>query len=71
MAPAPRIMSAWQNEDYRVCRGTWQQALATHGCAVDAYAFMTNHVDLLLAPEQTEGTFSRDAGGRANLMGAR
>lgn len=45
----------FSNEDYRIYLETFQQAAASHGCAVHAYVLMTNHVHLLLTPAQTEG----------------
>ena len=43
----------FSREDYRVYLEKLQQAAATHGCAVHAYVLMTNHVHLLVTPEQT------------------
>ncbi len=45
----------FRNEDYRTYLDMFQQAAAFHGCTVHAYVLMTNHVHLLLTPEQTEG----------------
>lgn len=38
--------------DYPIYLETLHQAAVTHGCAVHAYVLMTNHVHLLLTPEQ-------------------
>ena len=43
------------SEDYRTYLEMFQQAAASHGCKVHAYVLMTNHVHLLLTPEQKEG----------------
>jgi putative transposase len=43
------------DEDYMMYLETFQRAATTHGCAVHAYVLMTNHVHILLTPEQTEG----------------
>jgi len=45
----------YRDEDYHIYLETLQQAAVSRGCAIHAYALMTNHVHLLLTPEQTEG----------------
>jgi putative transposase len=43
----------YHDEDYRTYLETLQQAAVSHSCAVHAYVLMSNHVHLLLTPEQT------------------
>lgn len=38
--------------DYRFCLEKLQMAFEKHGCAIHAYVLMTNHVHLLLTPQQ-------------------
>jgi putative transposase len=45
----------FRDEDYRKYLETLHQAALSHGCDVHAYVLMSNHVHLLLTPEQTAG----------------
>jgi len=45
----------FRDDDCRFYLETLQQAAESHGCAVHAYVLMTNHVHLLLTPEQDDG----------------
>jgi len=41
--------------DYGFCLEKLQMAAEKHGCAIHAYVLMTNHVHLLLTPQQADG----------------
>lgn len=43
------------DDDYRRYLADLEMAARGHGCAVHAYVLMTNHVHLLVTPEDTEG----------------
>ena len=43
------------DEDYGFCLEKLQMAAEKHGCAIHAYVLMTNHVHLLLTPQQADG----------------
>ena len=46
-----RGVTFFAEEDYSFYRECLNEACDKHGCAVHAYVLMTNHVHLLLAPD--------------------
>jgi putative transposase len=50
-----RVATFATSVDYQFFRECLQTACAKHGCQIHAYAFMTNHVHLLMTPSSEDG----------------